>query len=398
MYWAHLIVDSTVGQVLAWMKNLVMRREVPPSLRLHVWIARILAFIAVLVIVGLPVMAALDPKSAVVSGGALAVIVALVGVLWKLFKQPGTKLFTGFLGDAARYFQPKPANIARRQEIREAGVRLLERMHESGDYQRIVIAAHSLGSAIAYDILTFAWNRFRKQHGNPDSRGYAAIRAVEDSLEDGKPLTVEGARKLQYAAWQEHRRNTQPWLVTDLITMGSPLTHGPYLMADGGSDFSSLIEDRIYPTCPPKAQGIGGRPRFSYAFPNRSTDGIRHGTFIVPDHGALFAFTRWTNLYFPKHGFIGGDPVGGPLQPYFGHWIADRPIKTRKAGFMGFAHTYYWDVDDRAGDYVGPPGEDHLVCLRDALDLHADGRMRAIARQIPAYTYLGLVPPDRGQD
>lgn len=397
LYWAHLILDSTVGQVLAWMKNLLIRPDIPPSLRPHVWVIRILVLVALLALIGLAVFRALNPKFTIdlVVTGSVAVIVAVagavLGVLWKILKRPGTKLLTGFLGDAARYFEPKPDNIARRQEIREAGVRLLEKMHESGEYQRIVIASHSLGSAIAYDILTFAWNRLRQQHAAPDKPGFGALRAVENALSKNgrEPVTIGAARGLQYAAWQEHRRNTQPWLVTDLVTMGSPLTHGNVLMADRRNEFASMTRDRIFPTCPPRPEiRKGGLSRFSYALPDRSTDGSRRDAFIVPDHGSLFAFTRWTNLYFPFHGIIGGDPVGGPLKPLFGDWISDCEVATRKVGFMGFAHTRYWAVDDGVGDYVGPPGEDHVECLRKALDLNTAGRLRSIAAQRPAYTYL----------
>ncbi|BCW78869.1 hypothetical protein NicSoilC5_08880 [Arthrobacter sp. NicSoilC5] len=366
-----------------------MRRDVPPLLGVYVWIARILASIAVLVVLGLALWSAVrDPTAAAVGGGVAAAVVAVVGIIWKLFRPAGMRLFTGFLGDAARYFQPKPENVAHRQEIREAGVRLLERLHESGDYQRIVIAAHSLGSAIAYDILTFAWNRIRLQDAKPDDRCYHALTAVEDALQKQREdLSIDDARKLQVAAWQELRINTKPWLVTDLVTMGSPLTHGPYLMANSSKDFSALIESRLFPTCPPQSQGNRGRP-LSYVLAHLSTDGTTHGSSIVPDHGALFAFTRWTNLYFPTHGFIGGDPVGGPLQQFFGRWVSDRPVQARKAGILGFAHTYYWNVDGPSGDYVGRPGQDHIDCLRDSLDLYADCRLRALANRIPAHTYL----------
>jgi len=394
LYWAHLIRDSTPAQVLAWMNNLLLRRDVPASLTPHVWAVRILVLAGILVVVGGTAVAAFNPESRgtlVAGGGMVAALIAVAGLVWKVLKHRGTQLLTGHVGDAARYFEPKPDNIARRQEIREAGVRLLERMHETGDYQRIVIAAHSLGSAIAYDILTFAWNRLRQRNAGPDKPSFGALSAVETALSRAgtEPLATLPARGLQYAAWQEHRENTQPWLVTDLVTMGSPLTHGNVLMADRPEDFESMKRDRILPTCPPQVERRKpGKCRIGYALPDRSTDGSRRDAFLVPDHGALFAFTRWTNLYFPFHGIIGGDPVGGPLKERFGHWIWDRPVATRHAGFMGFAHTRYWTLASGEGDYVGPPGEDHVQCLRDALDLNSAGRMAHIAAARPAYTYL----------
>lgn len=396
LYWAHLVRDTTPGQVLGWMRNILSRKlaEVPEHLRPHILVVRTLMVGAFLAVGWFSFVAALHPgrpAGILAAGGVVAAAMVLLGVVLKRLIKPGTKLLTGHLGDAARYFEPKPDNVARRQEIREAGVRLLERMHESGEYQRIVVAAHSLGSAIAYDMLTFAWNRLRQQHGDPDHASFGALGAVESAL---LPKRAEAAaalapRDLQYAAWQEHRTNSQPWLVTDLVTMGSPLTHAHLLMARSKDSFSSMKKDRILPTCPPQAEFTAtGHPRISYALPDRSMDGSFRGGFLVPNHGALFALTRWTNLYFPFHGIIGGDPVGGPLKENFGDWIVDRPVQARKAGFMGFAHTRYWAVDDRDGAYIGKPGEDHLDCLREALDLYSASRLRDLAAARPAFTYL----------
>jgi hypothetical protein len=396
LYWAHLVRDTTTGQVLGWMRNILLRKlaDIPAYLRPHVLVIRTLLALALLAGGWAAVFAALNPGTPAgyrAGGGVVAVAIALLGVVLKRLIKPGKKLLTGHLGDAARYFEPKPDNIARRQEIREAGVRLLERMHESGEYQRIVVAAHSLGSAIAYDMLTFAWNRLRQEHSDPDQASFGALAAVESALmpENAEAAATVAPRDLQYAAWQEHRTNSQPWLVTDLVTMGSPLTHAHLLMAGSKEAFSSMKKNRILPSCPPQAELTAiGQPRISYALSDRSMDGSFRGGFLVPNHGALFALTRWTNLYFPFHGIIGGDPVGGPLKGNFGDWISDRPVRTRKAGFMGFAHTRYWALDGGDGAYVGQPGEDHLDCLREALDLYSASRLRDLAAARPAYTYL----------
>lgn len=385
MYWAHLILDSTVGQVMGWMKGLLLRR-VPPPLGPAVWTARLLSILILAVVAGLPIYLSLAPPDAARAGSLATVVVAVVlaaaGVAWKFAKQPGKKWVTGYLGDAARYLEPKPANIARRQEIREAGVRMLERIHESGQYERIVIVGHSLGSVIAYDILTFAWNRLRRQHKDPDHWSFEALQTVESALQEGS-MPAE-PRALQYAAWQEHRTNSQPWLVTDFVTLGSPLTYGDFLMTDRRTVFSSLVKDRIYPTCPPQTEEQDGKRRFSYTLPSRWDAGARHESITVPDHAALFALTRWTNLYFPKRGLIGGDPVGGPLRGLFGAWISDCPVKAPKAGLLGFAHTHYWEADRQTGSSI----PEHIRCLRDALDLHTAGRMRDIAAHRPAHSYM----------
>lgn len=397
LYWAHLIRDSTTRQVLSWINDLLRRipNDMPQELKPLMCTLRGLKL---LVLLGVPlatVATFFNPhylRKLLRGGGGIGVAATVGGLSWKLLKQPGNRILTDYLGDVARYFEPKPDNIARRQEIREAGVRLIEKLHETGDYDRIIIASHSLGSAIAYDILTFAWNRLRQQHEAPDRVSLAAFTAVEKQL---SPPVLEAttditeARALQFAAWQEHRRNTQPWLVTDLITMGSPLAHGDLVMAASQADFKAMKNERIFPTCPPHTDSqLAGNGRLGYPLPDRSINGSDRDPFIVPDQGALFAFTRWTNLYFPLHGFVGGDLVGGPLKEKFGKWIWDRPVKTKKVGFMGVAHTCYWDEKVATGSYVGSPGEDHLDCLIHALDLNAVDRLRTLASQIPAFTYL----------
>ena len=47
-------------------------------------------------------------------------------------------------------------NVAARQTIREAGVDLLTKLHGSGNYDRIIVIGHSLGSVIGYDVLNYA--------------------------------------------------------------------------------------------------------------------------------------------------------------------------------------------------------------------------------------------------
>ena len=50
-----------------------------------------------------------------------------------------------YLGDAARYFRNSPANVAVRRAIRKEAVDTLERLHNCGLYDRIIVVAHSLG-------------------------------------------------------------------------------------------------------------------------------------------------------------------------------------------------------------------------------------------------------------
>src|SRR5271156_3595494 len=55
-------------------------------------------------------------------------------------------------------------------------------------------------------------------------------------------------------------RELPHWLVTDFVTLGSPLTHAHYLMCDGATegelitDFKRRVTQREFPTCPPQRQ------------------------------------------------------------------------------------------------------------------------------------------------
>src|SRR5579864_2671160 len=74
---------------------------------------------------------------------AVAIIV-IYGALYALFLQP-------YLGDAARYFRASPGNVLVRREIRKQAVDMLDALHKSGNYDRVVVVAHSLGTVVAYD-------------------------------------------------------------------------------------------------------------------------------------------------------------------------------------------------------------------------------------------------------
>jgi hypothetical protein len=78
-------------------------------------------------------------------------------------------------------------------------------------------------------------------------------------------------------------------------------------------------------------------------------------------HAALFACTRWTNFYFPTLAGFFGDPVGGPMSPWFGRGVRDIPLRSGNLWMdrTVLAHTAYWDK--RLHKSVQP--------LIDALDL-----------------------------
>ena len=412
LYWAHLMRNATVGQVYGWAIRLLLapRRNISASLRPHVYVIRGLLL--------LPILAGLALLLAVYLGAvpqdwvfalftAVTATIALVpGVVWTLAKVFGSTLqhllVGNVLGDAARYFDTSPANVVARQAVREAGLELLDELHERRRYGRIIVYGHSLGSVIAYDVLAHAWTRRSRRHVGAETMRTPALRAVEDLLNprDGTARATLGtAQPHQNAAWQEFTDNGFDWLVSDLVTAGSPLAHARWLLNPRkGTPITQLIGDRSMPTCPPQTavgkSPVPGRVRRGFTFTHMYwLEGVhRPRSVMVPDHGAMFAIVRWTNVFFPHTGVMKGDPVGGPIDACLGTWIREVSLTPPGSGFLGFAHTKYVD---RSG------AEDHVSRLRDALALPVEWDVErwllgALARE-PARAESRVPPASNSQ-
>lgn len=185
-YWAHLMHGTTMDQVKTWIIDLLLRRpgRVPRRLR-AAWI--ILWIVSFVVVTGLIAAAILPMMAGQGPGGC-----GLAGLCWQAFFPSllaigvstvlgvvANAVLVGYLGDVARYLKADPPNVARRQEIREKGVELLETLMGVGpggtslvtQYDRIVVVGHSLGSFIAYDIITHCFARVNTRlgtNGEPD--------------------------------------------------------------------------------------------------------------------------------------------------------------------------------------------------------------------------------------
>ena len=295
-------------------------------------------------------------------------VVSIYGILYALFLQP-------YLGDAARYFRNSPGNVAVRREIRKQAVDTLEALHASGKYDRIIIVAHSLGTVVAYDMLRAYFSRICNNLPDPTTLG----QVVQDV--DGIVIGPDGSPALKPALRNDARlivRNieaspqTAPqaggvppqaakWLVTDFVTLGSPLTHAHYLMCIGNTyeglqeDFERRVREREFPTCPPaRLDGDG-----LLLFTNPKTGGQEF------HHGAIFGLTRWSNLYFPLVQLFWGDAIGGPLAPVFGPHIEDIKVSTvTPPGPSFFTHTSYWSLA-----WLGGRCAPHIQALRAAINL-----------------------------
>lgn len=269
-----------------------------------------------------------------------------------------------YLGDAARYFRNSPGNVLVRREIRSLAVDTLKYLHICGLYDRIIVVAHSQGTVIAYDMLRAYFSQVCDELPSPSMLGDACKRIDDADIDprredpdDIKNKLREDARQVIANIVSEVSRandrvsiakageavapSPKAWLVTDFITLGSPLTHANYLMCQGDSyeglksDFDRRVREREFPTCPPMR--MDGDKILSFHNPRTGNREFHHG--------ALFGLTHWTNLYFPLRELLWGDAMGGPLKPLFGTHIRDIEVskfKPPKDSF--FAHNLYWNV------------------------------------------------------
>jgi hypothetical protein len=303
--------------------------------------------------------------SAVIAAAIILIYVAL----YALFLQP-------FLGDAARYFRPSPGNVLVRRQIRKHAVDTLEALHKWGSYDRIIVVAHSLGTVVAYDMLRTYFSRVNNALPCPallDPKLFSEINSPNPASPTETALNTElwrsSGRELirEIAAYtvnssNESDRERPTWLVTDFVTLGSPLTHAHYLMCDGKTEaelianFQRRVTQREFPTCPPELQDGDGFLAFP---PNPITVQLEF------HHAALFGMTRWTNLYFPMNQLFWGDAIGGPLKDIFGRHIEDVAVSTVDSGTAAFfTHTSYWKVSGTSGRQAP-----HIVALRRAINL-----------------------------
>lgn len=374
-YWAHLMPTATWDRLASWYRVLMWRRRdnVPAQIKPLYYASWAIAIVAGLF--GLIELVRFLFGYGVASHPAEK-------IPWLLILIGGIVSATvrSYVGDAAVYLSPNPPNIEARQKIRASGLALLDRVVASGRYDRIIVVGHSLGSVIGYDILTFAWQRHietvRKRLSNewkagryPD-RPTKAIRDAEKlakAIRDVKNPTP--AQMEQFATqWRaasraidvEQRANGDGWLVTDFVTLGSPLAHGALLLAKDMEDFRRRGKERELPHCPPVRELNG---RFSFDHKDVDDKGRpQHATIL--NQAAGFAVTAWTNLYFPCRNVLIGDLVGGPVAPLFWPGVRDIPVAT--ATWQGWlAHTHYWERNKADTDPRTAP----VLQLRVVLDL-----------------------------
>ena len=390
-YWAHLMHGTAWEHFQAWLIDLLWRspRRVPRGLR-AAWM--VLWLITVVAAAG--AATSLVPFEG--KGWVWSVLTGLttLGIAWFV-----NTCLLKYFGDVARYLKATPTNVARRQEIREKGVELLETLmgiepdgkQKKSEYDRIVVVAHSLGTIIAYDILSHCFARLNTR-----------MQPVEDQpervkLEEmiwagaGLPYAADNASPtaiLDVASFQAQQANCRmeinaqgsPWIVSDFITLGSPLAHAEFLLAYDKAGLREAQDRRVLPTCPPTLE-------------HDETTKRRHFTYRVargavaprlPHHAALFAYTRWTNLYSPHSAILWGDIISGPVSPQFNLAVNGREISgirdlavlperdeggktANSASIPFFSHTKYWRYPGKWKIGVDVPH--HIATLRQAINL-----------------------------
>ncbi len=419
-YWAHLMHGTTWEHFKAWFGDLLWRspKRVPKDV-FKAWLALwLVTIIGVLVMIWslLPmddIRQCMSGQCAESSCDASSLcwswIWPILGAVGSLVAGLFVNVFLlKYFGDVARYVKASPLNVARRQEIREKGVELLETLmgardfdpskHDpkkpfpkwDTDYDRIIVVSHSLGTMVAYDILKASFARVNNyiNKGGQSTRKkqphrHALEKLLQDAIENSGTLDIEEYRRLQNLAWKELKADGSPWLVSDFITLGSPLTHAEFLLAHDEDDMRVQQEKRILPTCPPAMEWDQktGHQHFSYRPGAGSTNGEY---FRYPHHAAHFAFTRWTNIYSKSKNVLWGDIISGPLADHFDlatpvarlQGILDIPVlpeqdfEGKANGSMPFfTHTKYWDMNVRTGPNDNWAVPYHIHKLREAINL-----------------------------
>jgi hypothetical protein len=375
LYWADITQGTTRGRLAAWVTNLLWRKpgDIPPDAR-KLYFATLL--IVIVILVAALALATSVWQQAVTLTEALAITALASSVIWAVdqFALP-------YFGDVAAYVRAEAGTVEKRALIRNRGLTLLKKLMMDDAYDRIVLVSHSLGSIIAYDLLQILWAEFRPRglEAVRDKAKLAAVDAVDNATlgSDGSkwPKDLEdfvGFRRDQWQLYQQLRTKDAdhplPWKISDFVTLGSPLTHSEFLVTYNLAEFRRGLAERLFSACPPIADGgkAGGTVLYREGHSPAGT------AQRAVHHGAVFAATRWTNVFDRGNGWATGDPVSGPMAENFGPGVEN--IQVELKGSLGriFTHTLYWSLTAAGAEVALPTGtapRSHLQVLRDAVDL-----------------------------
>jgi hypothetical protein len=191
-----------------------------------------------------------------------------------------------------------------------------------------------------------------------------------DGAGDGE-AALETFRTAQRNLWLGLRRQGNPWLITDFISLGSPMYFADRIYTKNRKEFDQRVRRSEFPTCPPQPE-LADYNNINH---NRLWYSYKNGSVRSLHHAAPFAVVRWTNLWFPAGLGFFGDWFGGPLAPLFGPGIKDLAVKGNRPRrwFPALAHAQYFKLSQ-----VDPASVRYL--LRDAMDLASSGWLEAEAK------------------
>jgi len=380
-HWSYLMTGNRLADLLPTLRRLLIRRPttVPAGLRVIWWITWALVVLLVGTLVAF-LATGVQISEFTLNGilGALLGQSVLVAVLLAMIKKLGGQITDSFV-DVVRYLDRSPRSYETRRAIRAGMVELLRSLQDDGRYSRIIVVAHSLGAFIAHDGLTSLWAETSGMYGgNPqqsadgkpsplpgltqlEAAAAAVLTHPLDGLDERQRRELDDYQAQQFSLWKGVRAQGNPWLVTDLITLGTPMCFADLLYTRNRAEFDRLVARGEIAQDPPVTSSrtveatTSGEPSY----------GRSRGGRTVLTSGASFAVTRWTNLYFPAEKGWFGDWFGGPLRPLFGQGIRDVAVEGNLPGRRtpGLAHGRYFEYPDQTQP------TDIATLLRQALHL-----------------------------
>ena len=398
LYWADLSGGSTWNPTQNWIAKLLFRNpfsRVPANLLLAWTFLWILSLMVVILAIAsfLQSPATIGPIDlwsfwplrwvAGIPRWQLAVCAILGGYL--------TRRFIPYVGRVVRYTSAKPDNIAARQNIRQRGLTLLENLHR-GEYERIIVVGHSLGSILAYDLISYFWAaRLDSRTVVEGSAEFQVLQDLEKTVAELEKAPAGSERSAAIANYliaqrifgealrgRPKTKEDEPdrrWLITDLITLGSPLTHAGFLIAKSEEDLRRRQREREDPTSPPICEQLVGDAVGKAKNAKFKLDENKPQLLCFPfgekkqwqlHHAAPFAAVRWTNIYDPAFAVFCGDIISGPVAPTFGPGVIDVSLKNLQGRqSLRFTHTRYW------AQYSKSKASPQVLALRNAIDLGA---------------------------
>ena len=160
----------------------------------------------------------------------------------------------------------RPTTSAPERTFASAALPCSNELHGK-DYQRIIVVGHSLGSILAYDLIGYFWARraagshFVEGGLTISRRSNGSRRRSPGSTGRRHPRAAAAFRQAQRALSERLRRRPGPkgdeadarWLITDFVTLGSPLTHAEFLLAQNAGKLQEQIARRQFTPARPCA-------------------------------------------------------------------------------------------------------------------------------------------------